>query len=87
MTTAALLFEAVHYGNTAILEVLLRHGAGVDYTNRFGQTVLHIAASWANVQAVELLMRLETAGTRPHGRCSWRGSLRQLALQVRLSTS
>jgi len=47
--TAAPLFEAVRYGNAAIFEVLLRHGARVDYTNRFGQTVLHIAASWANV--------------------------------------
>jgi hypothetical protein len=56
------LFEAIRYGNTAILEVLLRHAARVDYTNKFGQTVLHIVASWANVRAVELLMNARLEG-------------------------
>lgn len=59
------LFEAVRYGNTAILEVLLRHGARVDYINRFGQTVPHIAPSWANIRAVELLMNARLEGLDP----------------------
>jgi hypothetical protein len=62
MTTAVPLFEVVRYGNTAILEVLLRHRARVDYTNRFDQTVPHIAASWANVRAVELLVNARLEG-------------------------
>lgn len=56
------LFEAVCHGNTAVFEVLLRHRARVDYTNGFGQALLHIAASWAKVRAVELLMNARLSG-------------------------
>jgi Ankyrin repeats (3 copies) len=56
------LFEAVRYSNSAMVAVLLRHGARADYSNKYGQTVLHIAAQWADVRTVELLAEARLQG-------------------------
>ena len=38
------LDEAVTRGDSAMTELLLKHGAGIDTTDRYADTVLHVAA-------------------------------------------
>lgn len=49
------LFESLYYNNYRMLDVLLRHGVKFDKKNRFGWTVLHVAALYADLQSLDML--------------------------------
>ena len=50
------LLGAAQRDDTPALKRLLGTGIPVSYANKVGQTALHIAALWANVMSVELLL-------------------------------
>ena len=44
------------HGYLSIANLLLQAGATVDAVNKWGQTALHLAASWGKIQVVEALL-------------------------------
>ena len=44
------------FGNTEILELLIRYGANVNTQIRRGETALHHAAAWGNEDAIDILL-------------------------------
>ena len=50
-------------GYSSVVEVLLRHGADPNLTDRLGNTALHLAACTSHVPVVTLLLRAGTALT------------------------
>jgi ankyrin repeat protein len=51
-----LLHLAANSRMPAILQLLVSHGAEVDWQNEEGMSALHVAAMWGNVAAVRLLL-------------------------------
>lgn len=51
------IFAAVKNGNKEMVQVLLDHGADINFTDKHGQTPFHKAAQELDVNMVELLLR------------------------------
>lgn len=64
------LFDAIRYCNIESLEVLLRYKPRFDYTNKTGQTALHIAAMEGNLRGLQLLTTASMEGLDPRVRDS-----------------
>ena len=58
------LFWAIARGHNDIVKLLLDNGADVSRTDQNGLTVIYAAASWGNMEALQLLM---THGANPDG--------------------
>jgi len=64
-----LLFDAVGYGNTEMVELLLDRGADIEAVDRYGQTPLHWAVQSKSDRGVRVLVEhgADTGTTRPDG--------------------
>jgi hypothetical protein len=52
------LFEAVHVGNIALTELLIKHGADVNAQNSRGFSAVHYAAKLGNLECVKKLVEM-----------------------------
>ena len=57
--------KPVIQGYSSVVEVLLRHGADPNLSDRLGNTALHLAACTSHVPVVTLLLRAGTGLTTP----------------------
>ncbi len=53
----SILTSCLDVDNLGLLQILIKHGADLEATNEFGETVLHRAAWHGNAAAVECLLR------------------------------
>lgn len=84
-----LLFKAVLQGHSAIVEILLRHGASLDHVDDLDRTVLFVAAQHGHQSIIKLLLQrgmdpnsFDGEGHCPLSRASENGHLISVKLLV-----